>query len=405
MEEFVGDVRTSDSAMARCIYGDKCFCVVHMRPTSRDAVSWWAAGLGGGRFMVRIPEPVRVERDKYEGAGEKGDPRENPPTSGNVRHDSHMRKSNSDQPIMNAVKYRVVTGVIWTNMTMVRYYTDANRTGVLAVAPTYGHTKPRGIKKFLLGIPLKRLAYLQIFLLEIPLKELAYLQLFLLGIPVKGLAYLQLILLEIPLKGLAPSDQADAGMVPYLQSMARSFFSALSPITSLSTRPCGSLDNCYVVTVVPLPPHAEISSSLARKRCEVRTLNPGLRSLSSLPLSLFSHSFPSNQSAPSAPPADDFIVHRPLLRLLVYLFFSAKHRYSHLLPAFVFEPRSLECTEGALSVSSSILFRSSSSSAKRALIIKSSHINLRYANKRPFNSFLFHLQRVYSNLQIKEEAR
>ncbi|KAJ8868553.1 hypothetical protein PR048_030091 [Dryococelus australis] len=38
-----------------------------------------------------------------------------------------------DRPIMNAVKYRVVSGVVWTNRTMVSSNTDTNRTGVLAV--------------------------------------------------------------------------------------------------------------------------------------------------------------------------------------------------------------------------------------------------------------------------------
>ncbi|KAJ8869185.1 hypothetical protein PR048_030755 [Dryococelus australis] len=38
-----------------------------------------------------------------------------------------------DRPIMNAVKYRVVPGVVWTNRTMVSSNTDTNRTGVLAV--------------------------------------------------------------------------------------------------------------------------------------------------------------------------------------------------------------------------------------------------------------------------------
>ncbi|KAJ8868633.1 hypothetical protein PR048_030172 [Dryococelus australis] len=38
-----------------------------------------------------------------------------------------------DRPIMNAVKYRVVSGVVWTNMTMVSSSTDTNRTGVLSV--------------------------------------------------------------------------------------------------------------------------------------------------------------------------------------------------------------------------------------------------------------------------------
>ncbi|KAJ8867378.1 hypothetical protein PR048_031179 [Dryococelus australis] len=38
-----------------------------------------------------------------------------------------------DQPIMNAVKYRIVSGVVWTNRTMVSSNTDTNRTGVFAV--------------------------------------------------------------------------------------------------------------------------------------------------------------------------------------------------------------------------------------------------------------------------------
>ncbi|KAJ8865761.1 hypothetical protein PR048_033282 [Dryococelus australis] len=39
----------------------------------------------------------------------------------------------NDRPKMNAVKYRVVSGVVWTNRTMVSSNTDTNRTGVLAV--------------------------------------------------------------------------------------------------------------------------------------------------------------------------------------------------------------------------------------------------------------------------------
>ncbi|KAJ8877452.1 hypothetical protein PR048_021907 [Dryococelus australis] len=38
-----------------------------------------------------------------------------------------------DLPIMNAVMYRVVSSVVWTNRTMVSSNTDTNRTGVLAV--------------------------------------------------------------------------------------------------------------------------------------------------------------------------------------------------------------------------------------------------------------------------------
>ncbi|KAJ8866569.1 hypothetical protein PR048_032428 [Dryococelus australis] len=38
-----------------------------------------------------------------------------------------------DRPIMNAVKYEVVSGVVWTNSTMVSSSTDTNRTGVLVI--------------------------------------------------------------------------------------------------------------------------------------------------------------------------------------------------------------------------------------------------------------------------------
>ncbi|KAJ8872394.1 hypothetical protein PR048_025998 [Dryococelus australis] len=38
-----------------------------------------------------------------------------------------------DRPIMNAVKYREVSGMVWTNITMVSSNAETNRTGVLAV--------------------------------------------------------------------------------------------------------------------------------------------------------------------------------------------------------------------------------------------------------------------------------
>ncbi|KAJ8866002.1 hypothetical protein PR048_033526 [Dryococelus australis] len=41
-----------------------------------------------------------------------------------------------DLPIMNAVKYRAVSGVVWTNRAMARSNTDTYRTGVLAVVDT-----------------------------------------------------------------------------------------------------------------------------------------------------------------------------------------------------------------------------------------------------------------------------
>ncbi|KAJ8897516.1 hypothetical protein PR048_002863 [Dryococelus australis] len=41
---------------------------------------------------------MRVDQRRNEGPGETADPRENLPTSGNVRHDSHMRKSGVTRP-------------------------------------------------------------------------------------------------------------------------------------------------------------------------------------------------------------------------------------------------------------------------------------------------------------------
>ncbi|KAJ8867879.1 hypothetical protein PR048_031684 [Dryococelus australis] len=126
-----------------------------------------------------------MELRRNERAGETGDPRQNPPTNGIVRHESHVRKSGDltvrwhsakvgsrvcpcspdmfvwrmeaktlasgpdlppnfplsalgsplvdDQPIMNAVKYREVSGVERTYRTTVSSNTDINRIGVLAV--------------------------------------------------------------------------------------------------------------------------------------------------------------------------------------------------------------------------------------------------------------------------------
>ncbi|KAJ8866484.1 hypothetical protein PR048_032327 [Dryococelus australis] len=48
-------------------------------------------------------------------------------------HDKISSQFGYDRPIMNAVKYKVVSSVVWTNRTMVSSNTDTNRTGVLAV--------------------------------------------------------------------------------------------------------------------------------------------------------------------------------------------------------------------------------------------------------------------------------
>ncbi|KAJ8869240.1 hypothetical protein PR048_030812 [Dryococelus australis] len=94
-----------------------------------------------------------MEQHRNARSGETEYPRENPLTSGIVRHDSHLRKSRvarpgiepyspwweldtplvDDRPIVKAVKYRVVSGVVWTNRTIMSSNTDTNRTDFLAV--------------------------------------------------------------------------------------------------------------------------------------------------------------------------------------------------------------------------------------------------------------------------------
>ncbi|KAJ8874295.1 hypothetical protein PR048_025141 [Dryococelus australis] len=56
------------------------------------------------------------------------------PHKADSRKSEHLRSPLvDDRPIMNAVKYKVVSGVVWTNRKMVSSNTDTNRTGVLAV--------------------------------------------------------------------------------------------------------------------------------------------------------------------------------------------------------------------------------------------------------------------------------
>ncbi|KAJ8893001.1 hypothetical protein PR048_005582 [Dryococelus australis] len=58
---------------------------------------------------------MEVKRGGYgAGAQETGYPRENPPTSGIVGHDSHMRKSGSD-PAWNRTKFAYAGGeMLWS---------------------------------------------------------------------------------------------------------------------------------------------------------------------------------------------------------------------------------------------------------------------------------------------------
>ncbi|KAJ8878759.1 hypothetical protein PR048_019345 [Dryococelus australis] len=60
------------------------------RPTGRMIVLWPAVAFREKGRPMRVIE-VSMEQRRNEGAGETGDPRENPPTSGAVRHDSHLR--------------------------------------------------------------------------------------------------------------------------------------------------------------------------------------------------------------------------------------------------------------------------------------------------------------------------
>ncbi|KAJ8876127.1 hypothetical protein PR048_024036 [Dryococelus australis] len=55
------------------------------------------------------PAPVSREQRRNEGEGQTGDPREGPPTSGIVRHDSHTRKSGSD-PAGNRARFAWMGG-------------------------------------------------------------------------------------------------------------------------------------------------------------------------------------------------------------------------------------------------------------------------------------------------------
>ncbi|KAJ8868653.1 hypothetical protein PR048_030192 [Dryococelus australis] len=68
-----------------------------------------------GRHLTMSREPMRVKRGEYETAlkctyGGIGDPRENPPTSGIVKHDSHVRKSgNRTRFVLVEGEYRLFT--------------------------------------------------------------------------------------------------------------------------------------------------------------------------------------------------------------------------------------------------------------------------------------------------------
>ncbi|KAJ8896823.1 hypothetical protein PR048_002169 [Dryococelus australis] len=61
------------------------------------------------RHFPTIGDSDLIEALRYSRAGETGDPRENPPISGIIRTDSHMRKSGSD-PERNRTRFALVGG-------------------------------------------------------------------------------------------------------------------------------------------------------------------------------------------------------------------------------------------------------------------------------------------------------
>ncbi|KAJ8879896.1 hypothetical protein PR048_020516 [Dryococelus australis] len=67
--------------------------LVHGQPRGPPAIGRWLAVWRASRTRARGKEQRKDER-----AGEMGDPRENPPITGIVRHDSHLRKSGDAQP-------------------------------------------------------------------------------------------------------------------------------------------------------------------------------------------------------------------------------------------------------------------------------------------------------------------
>ncbi|KAJ8887308.1 hypothetical protein PR048_013523 [Dryococelus australis] len=77
-------------------------CSIHQSPSSTLKTSMLRAIQISSlhldcRWSMRVIE-VNMERYRNEGAGETGDPRENPPTNGIVRHDSHLGKSGDLRP-------------------------------------------------------------------------------------------------------------------------------------------------------------------------------------------------------------------------------------------------------------------------------------------------------------------
>ncbi|KAJ8874563.1 hypothetical protein PR048_025426 [Dryococelus australis] len=85
---------------------------------------------------------VNMERCRNEGEGETGDPRENPPTSGIVRHDSHLRKSGDLAG--DWARFALVGGGRANRSATLSYHTSTSRPQTLKIAP--GRQGPQGKK-------------------------------------------------------------------------------------------------------------------------------------------------------------------------------------------------------------------------------------------------------------------
>ncbi|KAJ8898113.1 hypothetical protein PR048_003473 [Dryococelus australis] len=93
----------------------------------------------GDIWTVPNSEILRAD----EGRENKEDPRENPPTSGIIRHDSHVRKSGSEPGReSNPIRLGGGSGVVRANRTMISGDAETNTTDVAVVENTRRSLQP-----------------------------------------------------------------------------------------------------------------------------------------------------------------------------------------------------------------------------------------------------------------------
>ncbi|KAJ8879830.1 hypothetical protein PR048_020447 [Dryococelus australis] len=96
-------IKTSERVNVDVFSQNKRPCPQHSHTKIIVSTSVRTTRLRRGCFALRTAQPMRVievsmEQLRNEGAGEAGDPREDPPNNGIVRHDCHMRKSGVTRP-------------------------------------------------------------------------------------------------------------------------------------------------------------------------------------------------------------------------------------------------------------------------------------------------------------------